>query len=320
MQAFDKAVTRAIQSMGEGFLPFMEFISGFGNPAIYFLIVIIAAWCFNYRFGVRLGLLIVLSGALNGFLKAWFHSPRPFVVDPDLLYQSSEVATSFGMPSGHAQLAITLWGYLMYSSKRVSVWALGFTMVSLIGISRVYLGAHWMSQVMMGWSVGLVLVITFVYCDQKIGKWIARQTVSKQVSYAILMTGLLVVAAILVEVIQDYDVELLAIAQGHLTSAMSMSGLFAGFAIGYSILYGKRILLVRADWWKQILKVVICFFSIVIYVIVTEFFEDTLGEQSSLARLAMFLSHLGMGLWIAYIAPLVFLTLRLVEEKKIAAE
>ncbi len=99
----------------------------------------------------------VSGGALlAALLKTAFGRPRPTVV-PHL----SHVASS-SFPSGHSMLAaavyLSLGGLLARLEERpilrayVLLWALG--LVTLVGVSRVYLGVHWPTDVLAGWAAG----------------------------------------------------------------------------------------------------------------------------------------------------------------------
>lgn len=98
---------------------------------------------------------------LNLALKDWFGRPRPAVIEP-LAHVSS---ASF--PSGHSLLAtvvyLTLGALLarLVQERPVKVYLLSlvFALVFLIGLSRIYLGVHYPTDVLAGWTAGLVWAI-----------------------------------------------------------------------------------------------------------------------------------------------------------------
>lgn len=109
----------------------------------------------------RLALLVLASTGggmlLNTALKHWFDRPRPEVV-PHL----REVMTP-SFPSGHATLSAVVYltlGALLAGAARGRVaklycLAVAMILTFLVGVSRVYLGVHYPSDVLAGWAVGL---------------------------------------------------------------------------------------------------------------------------------------------------------------------
>ena len=103
-------------------------------------------------------LLVGLAGgvALSEGLKAVFERARP-----PLEYQAVETLNA-SFPSGHALLSAVFYltlGVMLtraFSKRRLKAFVLGSAMLiaMLIGLTRIYLGAHWATDVFAGWSVG----------------------------------------------------------------------------------------------------------------------------------------------------------------------
>lgn len=106
----------------------------------------------------RLMIVAVFGGiALNDLLKLVFARPRP-----DLVYQAARVFTS-SFPSGHAELsAIAYLTIAALLAQTQSSFKIGFYFIAvaalltiLIGVSRIYLGVHYPSDVLGGWCIGV---------------------------------------------------------------------------------------------------------------------------------------------------------------------
>ena len=110
----------------------------------------------------RLALLLVaaMGGAvlLSLFMKFGFDRPRPMLVP-----HGSHVYTR-SFPSGHSMLAATTYLTLaailvrIQTRRRLRVFllAIAIFVTGLVGVSRVYLGVHWPTDVLAGWMVGTV--------------------------------------------------------------------------------------------------------------------------------------------------------------------
>lgn len=139
--------------------PIMQSISSLAMPAVLAaMLVVIEAFAPGRWPGVCAALNLVLAVGLNFLLKAIVQRPRP-----DLSVRLvSESGYSF--PSGHSMVAMAFYGLLLwmvwrYERDRLVKWACsaGFALVIvLIGVSRVYLGVHYASDVLAGFCVSAV--------------------------------------------------------------------------------------------------------------------------------------------------------------------
>lgn len=119
-----------------------------------------------------LPLLVTVGGSTitTYIIKHIFYRARPI---SEALYL--ETGSSF--PSGHATVAMALYGFLLYTIWKHDKHALKkpfmiflFTLIILIGISRLYLGVHYLSDVLVGYAVGFVWLLLSI----KLHKYILR--------------------------------------------------------------------------------------------------------------------------------------------------
>jgi undecaprenyl-diphosphatase len=139
--------------VGNGLTPIMVALSAVWNTAGRITLMLAAAAILAVigRRRPALWLVIVVAGGelLNTILKHIFAAPRP-----DLL-PHLDVVHSYSFPSGHAAETMILFGALASIVARCWAWGLAGVMVVLVGISRVWLGVHWPSDVTAGWAEGV---------------------------------------------------------------------------------------------------------------------------------------------------------------------
>ncbi len=127
---------------------------------VFYLILPALFLGLNRRQGVRFIALFVLCNTVSNALKLGFHWPRPDWVDSRII-SLSPIGSSYAMPSGHAMLSTALWLHLALEFRRKWSVAAAIILIFFVGLSRVYLGVHFPSDVIAGLSVGLVLLGVF---------------------------------------------------------------------------------------------------------------------------------------------------------------
>ncbi|MER7665947.1 MULTISPECIES: phosphatase PAP2 family protein [unclassified Streptomyces] len=77
-------------------------------------------------------------------------------------------------PSGHTANAVVTWGILAYLATtpraRRYLSALSATVSLGVGLTTVYLGTHWLSDVLLGWAAGLLILLALPWCEPLIGR------------------------------------------------------------------------------------------------------------------------------------------------------
>ncbi len=142
----------------------MKFITFFASPiwCVLFSVLVIVLWK-NTRKEFILNLVIVFL--LNYLLKIIFMRTRP--LDINIINE-----TGYSFPSGHAMISLAVYGllaYLLWNSnyKHKKIGTIGLiALIILIGISRIYLGVHYTSDVLAGYIISfsyLLFFIDFIY-------------------------------------------------------------------------------------------------------------------------------------------------------------
>ncbi|CCV04134.1 Phosphoesterase PA-phosphatase related protein [Mesorhizobium metallidurans STM 2683] len=166
--AFDTEILLAFREAGQPDSPIgppwlegaMRDITSLGSSSVLVLITaaVIVYLLLLRRWGTALLIFVAVAGgqALSTLLKAGIDRPRPDLVS----HLVNETSLSF--PSGHAMLSavtyLTLGSlaarFLPDRTTKIFVLALAVLTTVLVGISRVYLGVHWPSDVLAGWCAG----------------------------------------------------------------------------------------------------------------------------------------------------------------------
>jgi membrane-associated phospholipid phosphatase len=169
--AIDLQITRSVQWITfQPFALFMGMVSWPGfNPQVMIIagliVVVLYGWGLHWEAVMAL-LAALLATAVNLLVKNLIQRPRP------LPEQVTVVATltSYSFPSGHVMFYLGFFGFLGFLAYRLLQPSLRRTLllvflgglVLLIGLSRVYLGQHWASDVLGSYLLGSLLLVALV--------------------------------------------------------------------------------------------------------------------------------------------------------------
>lgn len=138
-----------------------------GEELFYIGVLCIVFWCLNKKLAYKMTFALLFSVTLNSSLKELFDVARPIGVDGIKSLRTS-TATGKSFPSGHTQGASTFWTSLMLYFKKKWLYVIASIIIILVGVSRLYLGVHWPSDVIGGAILGvLCVVLTYHFFDDK---------------------------------------------------------------------------------------------------------------------------------------------------------
>ena len=150
--------------------PIAKFITNFGG-AVFLSIATIALLLLikNKKIGLSIFSNIVIITILNQLLKRILRRPRPteFRIVEE---------TGYSFPSGHSMASMAFYGYLIYLIYRYiknkyikwSLIVLLSILICLIGISRIYLGVHYTSDVLGGFLLSISYLVVYISLIKKI--------------------------------------------------------------------------------------------------------------------------------------------------------
>ena len=270
-------------------LPFKT-LTFFGNLEFFLVFMPLIYWCVDRRTGARLLVLFLISASVNAIAKALADQPRPFQYDTRVRQLAH--AGGGGLPSGHTQGAVVVWGYLASQTRSGSLWMLaGFLMIA-IPISRLYLGVHFPTDLLGGYLMGAALLFVYLRWQPKVEIWLATKGIVWQTA-----------AAIIVPIV------LLFISPRGSRYALSACGALLGFLPGIAL--ERRWIRFRCagSLLKRSLR-----FAVGLIALVGIWFGLRLAfsglEPAALLRVVRYAA---VGLWGALGAPWLFVRLRLSE-------
>jgi len=301
-----------------GLLPLMKLLSLLGTKEFFLLLLPAIYWCCSAALGFRLGLMLTVSYGINAFFKVLWHSPRPYWVSRDVFAWSHE--GSFGLPSGHAQIAASFWGLLaccMHSRRALAAAAL---LTLFIGISRIYLGVHFPLDVLSGWAIGAGILIVFLFCENAIGERLCRLGLKTQIaisfaaSLALFLLFALGRSASAGFHIPDiwqanaFAQTALSLDPGSAKDALSAAGMLLGISSGYAIMKKKGCISTGGPARKKALRYLLGMAGLFV---IWYGLESFAAEADVLRYLQSALACF----WVSFLAPLCFIKAHLAKRE-----
>jgi membrane-associated phospholipid phosphatase len=160
MVHLDRAITCFIEAHNtEGGERFFVAVSLFGGPlltAVVTVVTLLLAKRRDWLGAAAIALGSACAAGLNFALKQIFHRGRPEYAVEFIPHQS------WSFPSGHAMNSLVAYGIMLYllfehthdSARRRLIIGVTATLILLVALSRVYLGVHYLSDVVAGWLAG----------------------------------------------------------------------------------------------------------------------------------------------------------------------
>lgn len=294
----------------------MQAVTFLGSEYFFMVMLPFLYWCIDARLGIQYAAMTVFSNYFSGIFKLIFRLPRPFWVDSRVQAWTTE--TSFGMPSGHATSSISTWGVLMSHVKKNWAVILMAILVFLIGLSRIYLGVHFLSQVLAGWLLGGMILFLLLRFSEPLLAWFLRFSLPIKI-------GLIFLAAVLMVVIQSLlSIPLEGVAwpanwitnasnalpgtpfkpvdiEGAFTLAGTWFGGFAG-AAWYHHKFG--MLNTAGSLWKKALRFLL---GVIVLIGMWYGLDQIFPQTADLgAYLLRSVRYAILGLWLTVFAPLIF--------------
>ena len=172
---FDRSIIEAVRAEGlRGVLSPLRAITELGSTgavtAVAFLTLLVGVLIGPWLHGVLGAAAIGLASLGNEALKAVIARARPDVLDPIVDERG------FSFPSGHSALGMAAWGILgvlvmrsrLPLGVRRGIVVVLVVLIVLIGLSRIWLGVHYPTDVLAGWTAGAVIVLVYARLTRRV--------------------------------------------------------------------------------------------------------------------------------------------------------
>jgi len=305
--------SRWLQQTYPGLRSFFELLTALGYVEFYLAFLPFIYWTIHKKMGKNLVILVLFTDTLTNLFKHAFRAPRPFWLDSQLGSGDSE---TYGIPSGHT--SITLVTYLTLASwiKKRWVWLVCITLPLLIAVSRIYLGVHFIHDVLGGLLLGsLVLVGYFLWLRYAEMRYNERILGQRLLIFLTMPLGTLLLYIIVLLIIGKPNLNVSwgsiipSVERQQLESFASGFGVLLGAGIGF-IFEGSRIRFrVDGPIWQRLARYVLGLIGVLLFWRGLKLIlpEDPLWLGLLLRTLRYYLT----GIWAAYYAPMLFVRLGL---------
>lgn len=154
-----------------------SFFTLFGEEFILVALVGFLYWCYDKKCGKYVAVNLVVSAVWNPLVKNIFLRRRPYFDHAGIrclrpvkanadLYDIA--AQGYSFPSGHSMSSMSAYGSVAMYKKRRRVSVVFMALVCMVGISRFCLGVHYPTDVLVGWFLGVVVILAVSWLQKRI--------------------------------------------------------------------------------------------------------------------------------------------------------
>ena len=316
-----------LQSLGDWLDPVMHFFTFLGNEEFYLFVMPVFLWVLDYQLGFKLGVMLLLTSGINDLGKMIFRLPRPYWVDPRAGKVAAAPAGGYGLPSGHSQTPLSIFGLLATEFKKRWLTVVVIFVVFMIGLSRIYLGEHFYIDVLAGWTLGGIVLFSFVRLSPAVSRWFGKKNFGTKVGAAFAYSLVMIlIAAVVVSIPPDYSLPQEWVDNANLaypeeileplkvSNAITSAATLFGLALGYFWTENQGGFNANSGkWWQRALRFLIGLVGVAIFWMgLGEIFPD--GEHL-VSWTLRYLRYGLVGVWISGLAPLIFVKLGLGESE-----
>lgn len=292
----------------EWLIRFFKAITALGYPQFFIVFLLVIIFGISFRKGFILLLLVMWTSAVTLLLKQAFELPRPYMVneqiqlwdggvDTDVAILKNGSATHFfellpksttdyfknkpiphGFPSGHTSIAIAFWGALALLFRKKWLNKLVLILIFLIPFSRIYLGVHFVADVLGGYLIGGIMLWSFyklVINPRDLA--IYMNTPQHKFAFDIKNFLILIVPIIWFFLLED-------------TKYLLVAGLVLGFGLGFLVIAEKGLPIETGSLFHRMSRVLSAIAIFILTILVLDIIAKTINISDN--RLYIFVKYI----------------------------
>ena len=299
-----------LQGFSPALDPLMKLVTFMGQFEFYMIFIPLVYFVIDRSLGLRILYLLVIGDAVGSYAKQLLRQPRPYWLGE---VEGLAGETSYGMASTHASNSIALWGYIAYYVKKGWMTALSILIILLIGLSRLYLGVHYLHDVISGWLLGLLVLFVFIKSEDRVAAWWRSKSNGAQVGLGSAASLLIIVLGVLVTTLVSgtsdppewsaYSTEARSI-----TNYFTLGGVLFGAISGAVLMFEYAPFQVRDAWWKRILRYLVGLAGVlVLYLGLDVLFAGIAADDSIPGYILRYIRYGSLSFWAVFLAPWLFI-------------
>jgi len=249
---FELEIIRWMQSFSNQFWDFFfQFWTMFGEELVIIGVLGFTYWCYDKKIGEALGITVFVSLVLNSFIKVLVQRPRPFQVDQTITNIRPQTSGGFAFPSGHTQGAATVFGGLAFWIRKRWLTIVVCIIIVMVAISRMYLGVHYLTDVLAGGALGLLIAFGLYRF------FVRTEDRSRFYMIILVVAGLIFIGSYIYFLMTSTATESASdssVFYGNLTDSAKMMGAIFGFVFGIG--FEKRYVnfTTHRVLWKNLIR------------------------------------------------------------------
>jgi len=316
LQQFSISLIQALQTLSPSLDGVMNFFTFLGRIEFYLLIIPFIYWTIDKRLGMRTLLFLIAIDVVVASFKLLFHQPRPYWIGG--VRELSEEA-SYGIPSSHASDSLAVGGYLAHRANKAWFRVLIGIILFFIGVSRLYLGVHFLHDVLFGWLIGGIILWMAIRQADQIANWARSKTLSTQIgtgfaiSVGIILLGILI-RSLVAGTPDPVSWSSYATEARSITHSFTLAGALFGSIAGYALMRGNGRFRPADNWTKRISGYLVGIIGVLLlYFGLDIAFSLITSDETILGYALRYIRYASATFWMTFGAPWVFLKTRLAE-------